>query len=94
MKDKLDIRLILTLFSYRFWSKFEQSAQGCRVKAALLTVVRKYLTPPSTSTNVERLFSYCGQIATKRRAGLNPFRLEQIIFLRENMAMLNFKLNF
>ena len=34
--------------------------------AALLSVVRKFLTPPSTSTNVERLFSYCGQIATKR----------------------------
>jgi hypothetical protein len=57
-------------------------------------VVRKYLTPPSTSTNVERLFSYCGMIATKKRAGLAPYRLEQIIFLRENIAMLNFKLNF
>ena len=64
------------------------------MKAAVLTVVRKYLTSTSTSTNVERLFSYCGQIATKKRAGLAPFRLEQIIFLRENIAMLNFKLNF
>ena len=82
------------MFCCRFWCKYEQSAQGCRVKAALLCVVRKYLTPPSTSTNVERLFSYCGMIATKKRAGLKPFRLEQIIFLRENIAMLNFKLNF
>ena len=40
------------------------------------------------------LFSYCGQIATKRRGSLAPFRLEQIIFLRETLAMLNFKLSF
>jgi hypothetical protein len=78
----------------RFWSKYEVAGRGCRVKAALLTVARKFLTPPSTSTNVERLFSYCGQIASKRRGSLAPFRLEQIIFLRENLAMLNFKLNF
>lgn len=78
----------------RFWAKYELAGQGCPVKTALLTVVRKFLTPPSTSTNVERLFSYCGQIATKKRGCLAPFRLEQTIFLRENIAMLNFKLNF
>ena len=51
----------------------------------------RVLTPPSTSTNVERLFSYAGMVATNKRASLKPDRLNEIIFLRENLAMMNFK---
>ena len=52
----------------------------------------RLLTPPSTSTNCERLFSYAGQVATDRRGSLLPERLHRILFLRENLVMLNFKL--
>ena len=40
----------------------------------------------------ERLFSYAGQVATDRRGSLLPERLHRILFLRENLVMLNFRL--
>ena len=54
--------VINILSSPRYWAKYEKESKDCRVKAALLRVVRRFLTPPPTSTNVERLFSV-----------LNPF---------------------
>ena len=77
---------------FRFWREYEQKSGGCKVKTAFLHLAKKYLTPPPTSTNVERLFSYAGLIADPRRARLQPERLEKILFLRENLAMLAFKL--
>ena len=53
----------------------------------------RFLTPPPTSTNVERLFSYAGIIADNKRASLQPERLNKILFLRENLTMLNIKLD-
>ena len=32
-------------------------------------------------------------VATDKRASLQPERLHKILFLRENLVMLNFKLN-
>ena len=52
-----------------------------------------FLTPPATSTNVERLFSYAGLIARPKRS-IKPMRVQQILFLRENLAMMNFRLEF
>ena len=46
-------------------------------------------TPPPTSTDVERLFSIAGQIASDRRSD----NLENFIFLRENILILNFELD-
>ena len=40
---------------------------------------------------VEGLFSYAGQVATDRRGSLLPERLHRILFLRENLVMLNFR---
>ena len=69
---------------------------GCtpndKVKKALLCVVRRHLTPPPSSTNVERLFSYGGLVATDHRASLSGEKLDQILFLRENALMANFDL--
>ena len=59
---------------------------------ALLCVVRRHLTPPPSSTNVERLFSYGGLVATDHRASLSGEKLDQILFLRENALMANFDL--
>ena len=75
-----------------YWKSYEEKAGNCKVKAAFLTVVKRLLTPPATSTNVERLFSYAGLISDARQKNLLPERLERILFLRENLYMLSFKL--
>ena len=72
---------------------YEQSASpNDKIKKALLSVVRRHLTAPPSSTNVERLFSYGGLVATDHRASLAPEKLDQILFLRENALMANFDL--
>ena len=53
---------------------------------------RRHLTPPPSSTNVERLFSVGGLTATDHRAALSGEKIDQILFLRENALMANFKL--
>ena len=72
---------------------YEQSASpNDKIKKALLLVVRRLLTAPPSSTNVERLFSYEGLVATDHRASLAPEKLDQVLFLRENALMANFDL--
>ena len=62
------------------------------MKAALLRVVRRHLTPAPTSTNIERLFSYSGMVLDSRRAAMDPENLDRIMFIRENLFLLNFKI--
>ena len=52
----------------------------------------RYLTPPSTSTCVERLFSAAGLIMEARRNRLSPERLNALLFLRENFLLMACKL--
>ena len=54
---------------------------------------RKFLTPPPTSTDVERLFSAAGLIAADNRSRLSPESLEKLFFLRDNILVLNFELD-
>jgi hypothetical protein len=77
---------------YRFWKRFEEMAGEDAAKKALLQVVRRHLTPPPSSTNVERLFSYAGQAAEDHRASLAGERLDAMLFLRENVLLANFSL--
>ena len=42
--------------------------------------------------SIERLFSIGGLTATDHRAALSGGKLDQILFLRENALMANFKL--
>ena len=77
----------------RFWKQYEETASPAdNLKKALLKVVRQHLTPPPSSTNVERLFSYGGLVATDHRSSLSAEKLDQILFLRENNLMANFDL--
>ena len=77
---------------YRFWHQYEQTSNpNDKIAKALLKVVRRHLTPPPSS-NVERLFSYGGLVATDHRASLSGEKLDQILFLRENALMANFNL--
>ena len=67
----------------------EKSKPSDKIAKAL---VRRHLTPPPSSTNVERLFSYGSLVATDHRASLSGEKLDQILFLRENALMENFNL--
>ena len=75
-----------------FWDKYEKGADSNSVKVALAQVARKYLTPPPTSTDVERLFSVAGNILTAERNRLLPESVDKLLFLKENIANLNFQL--
>ena len=78
---------------FRFWKHFEETSKANeKIVKTLLKVVRQHLTPPPSSTNVERLFSYGGLVATDHRSTLSGEKLDQILFLRENALMANFDL--
>ena len=57
------------------------------VGQALLKIVKKYLTPPATSTSVERLFSAAGLIMEAKRNCLCPDKLNQLLFVREGFLL-------
>ena len=79
--------------SCRFWQDYEKTAgPNDNLKKAFIRVAKQHLTPPPSSTNVERLFSYGGLVATDHRASLSGEKLDQILFLRENALMANFDL--
>ena len=78
---------------FRYWKQFEETSKANnKIVKALLKVVRRHLTPPPSSTNVERLFSYGGLVATDHRSSISGEKLDQILFLRENALMANFDL--
>ena len=74
------------------WRKYEEAGKDVRAKVALCRLAKKFLTPPPTSTNTERLFSTAGNIVDGR-ASLSPENLERLLFLRENMIMQNISLD-
>ena len=89
----LDLAAVNSPSMHRFWKQYEEEAHTEELpKAALLRVVRRHLTPPPSSTNCERLFSYAGLTVTDHRASLAGEKLDAILFLRENVVMANFKL--
>ena len=57
------------------------------VGQALLTIVKKYLTPPANSISVERLFSAAGLIMEAKRNRLCPDKLNQLLFVREGFLL-------
>ena len=59
---------------------------------SLVRLAKKYLTPPPTSTDVERLFSVAGNILTEERNSLLPENVDKLLFLKENIRNLNFEL--
>lgn len=75
-----------------YWREFEQNSEGNIVKLSLAKLAKKYLTIPPTSTDVERLFSVAGNILTEERNSLLPENVDKLLFLKENIRNLNFKL--
>jgi len=68
----------------RWW---ELQAPGLEAKGpagtALVALAKRYLTPPATSTAVERLFSAAGLIMDSKRNKLCPTFVDKLLFLRE-----------
>ncbi len=61
-----------------------------RVEKELASVALMFLTPPTISTDVKRLFSMAGDIITKERSSMNPENAEKLFFRHENMPVVNF----
>ena len=81
LKDYFSMKL--EDLNLKFWSKYQDKKKE-RYSRALFRLAKKYLTPPPTSTNVERLFSTASLISEKR-PWLLPENLEKLLFLRENL---------
>lgn len=86
LSDKLETSCL------SWWLKFETESKDKKIQLALCRIARQYLTPPPTSTNCERLFSVAGQIMDEKRARILPENLEKILFLRENILVCNYSL--
>ena len=67
--------------------------KNSKYKLGLAKLARKYLTPPPTSTSVERLFSSAGLFLDDNRSRLLPDNLEKMMFLRSNIVASNFSLD-
>lgn len=50
----------------------------------------KYLSPPPSSVNSERLFSAAGSIYTENRNRLSPENAEKLLFIMKNIKIVNF----
>ena len=72
-----------------YWKNL--SLSQCLVEQNLAKIAKKYLTPPPTSVDVERLFSTAGNILTDKRNRIRPENLQQLVFLRENLPRINFQ---
>ena len=80
-----------TIDCLKYWKKFEAKAEGNVVKRALARLAMQALTPPPTSTDVERLFSVASNILTEKRNRLLPANVEKLLFLKANMENYNFQ---
>ena len=52
----------------------------------------RFLTPAATSVDVERLFSECANVLDSKRIRTKPERVDQEMFLKKNMFLLGFSL--
>ena len=74
----------------KFWKKYETESNGNPVKKALARLAKQFLTPPPTSTDIERLFSVAGNILTDERNRLLPVNVAKLLFMRENIMNYNY----
>ena len=57
----------------------------------LACIAKVYLTAPPTSADVDRLFSTASEIINRRRNRLLPNNAEQLLFVHENIANVNYQ---
>ena len=58
--------------------------EHCTIYPLLSKLCRKYLCLPSTSVPSESLFSIAGIIVNEKRAALDPYNVDKMIFLHNN----------
>ena len=73
--------------------KGDCSANGNKYKIALANLAKQYLTPPPTSTTVERLFSQGSNFLTEHRESLSPDTVQMLMFFRSNVVSVSFELD-
>ncbi len=76
--------------SLAFRKEYEKNSTS-EIKLALARIAKKFLTPPPTSTEVERLFSNAGDVLSNERNRLLPENLEKMLFCQKNLPIMNFK---
>ena len=54
-------------------------------------VAKRYLCAPPTSVASERLFSSASRVFTDRRNRLAPKKADMLLFIKHNLALINFK---
>ena len=72
-----------------FWKEWAESDNP--LKQLLSEEAVEHLTPPPTSTDVERLFSTAGDVATNDRNKLKAENLEKLLFCHNNLPAVNFE---
>ena len=70
-----------------FWKNM---AQGDKYEKAFSEVAKKWLTPPPSSVDVERLFSTARNVTPDKRKSMLPLTVKQCVFLRENLVKVNY----
>ncbi len=78
------------LLSFFHTLSYEKNSTS-EIKLALARIAKKFLTPPPTSTEVERLFSTAGDVLSNERNRLLPENLEKMLFCQENLPIINYK---
>jgi hypothetical protein len=72
-----------------FWKARDSEASDFSTKA-FVDVAREFLTPTPSTVEVERLFSSAADVITPDRNRLNPMNSKMILFLKENLPLVNF----
>ena len=81
-----------TVSCLKYWERQESQNKNKTIQA-MCQLALQFLTPPPTSTDVERLFSIASLIADNKRASLLPTNLEKMFLLRENIMVFKFDLS-
>ena len=74
-----------------FWAKYSAEGKDCGIKTALSNLAKRYLTPHPSSTKVERLFSIASNVLDGRN--LTTESQKKLVFLKENLKLRNFALD-
>ena len=63
--------------AFDFW---REKSTGNRMEAEFSRLAKRYLPPPATTVDCERLFSTAGQILTDKRNRLKADKVEKLLF--------------
>lgn len=65
-----------------FWATFSDQFPNLSARAKVLLCI------PATTATAESAFSFAGAVVNSRRAMIDPFRVEKVLFIHDNYDML------